>query len=129
MVWRATKGRQLTSLAKLTVHQSGVNCLQVDIQNRSKNEVTLSLQVKATTVKGEHLVLSGGDDCMVALSRLVIDKRGGGKVEKFQKLWDTTSSNWSHSAQVQSQLLPLLKTTVVNILVDFPTKLIVPLLR
>ena len=108
MVWRATKGHQLTpSLAKITVHQSGVNCLQVDNQNRSKNEVTLDiLQVKATAVKGEHLILSGGDDCMVALSRLVIDMRGG-EVEEFQKLWDTTSSNWSHSAQVRSQLLPL----------------------
>ena len=51
------------------------------IQNTRKNEVTLRFQVKAATVKGEHLVLSGGDDCMVALSRLVIDKRGGGKVE------------------------------------------------
>ena len=107
VVWRATKGR-LTSLAKLRVHQSGVNCLQVGIQNTSKKEVTLILQVKATTVEGEHLVLSGGDDCMVALSRLVLDTRGGGEVEEFQKLWDTSSSNWCHSAQVWSQSHPLL---------------------
>ena len=32
VVWKATKGR-LTSLAKLGVHQSGVNCLQVGIRN------------------------------------------------------------------------------------------------
>ena len=31
MVWEAAKGRRLTSLAKLRIHQSGVNCLQVDI--------------------------------------------------------------------------------------------------
>ena len=107
MVWRATQGR-LVSLAKLQLHQSGVNCLQVGIQNTRKNEMTLRSQVKAATVKGEHLVLSGGDDCMVALSRLVIENNGGGEVEKFEKLWDTTSSNWSHTAQVSTQPLPLL---------------------
>ena len=107
MVWRAAEG-QLASLAKLRVHQSGVNCLQVGIQNTSKNEVTLRSQVKAAAVEGENLILSGGDDCMVALSRLVIEKKGGGEVEKFEKLWDTTSSNWSHTAQVSTQPLPLL---------------------
>ena len=99
MVWRAAEGR-LTSLAKLRVHQSGVNCLQVGIQNTRNDEVTLRSQVKATAVEGEHLVLSGGDDCVVALSRLVIEEKGGGEVEEFEKLWDTTSSNWSHTAQV-----------------------------
>ena len=63
--------------------------------------MTVELQVKATAT--EHLVLTGGDDCLVALSRLVIGKDGG-EVEEFQKLWDTSaSSNWSHSAQVWSQ--------------------------
>ena len=99
MVWRAAEGR-LASLARLRFHQSGVNCLQVGIQNTRNDEVTLISQVKATAKEGEHLVLSGGDDCVVALSRLVIEESGGGEVEEFEKLWDTTSSNWSHTAQV-----------------------------
>merc|ERR1719350_1003681 len=101
MVWRAAEGR-LASLAKLRLHQSGVNCLQV----------------KATAKEGEHLVLSGGDDCMVALSRLVIEKKGGGEVEKFEKLWDTTSSNWSHTAQVTGLHL-ISPNLAVSIGVDF----------
>merc|ERR1719495_1122431 len=67
MVWGATKTK-LAFLGKIMVHQSGVNCLQV----------------KATGTEGEHLILTGGDDCMLVLSRLVVKKNKRVEVEKAE---------------------------------------------
>ena len=83
-----------------------------------KHKKHLEFQVKAKGTEGEHLILTGGDDCMVVLSRLVVkknkrvevekakvvevevEKTKGGEVVEMHMLWASTSSNWSHSAQV-----------------------------
>merc|ERR1719471_2535270 len=117
MVWKANKTK-LALLGKIMVHQSGVNCLQV----------------KAKGTEGEHLILTGGDDCLVVLSRLVVkknkrvevekakevevEKTKGGEVVEMHMLWASTSSNWSHSAQVTG--LNMISTSLaVSIGVDF----------
>ena len=90
--------------------------------------------MKAKGTEGEHLILTGGDDCMLVLTRLVVKKNKRvevenakvGEVEKtkvveeenakvvevvveaakegevveMHRVWASTSSNWSHSAQV-----------------------------
>ena len=83
-----------------------------------KHKKCLEFQVKAKGTEGEHLILTGGDDCMVVLSRLVVKKNKRVEVEKakvvevevektkgeevveMHMVWASTSSNWSHSAQV-----------------------------
>ena len=83
-----------------------------------KHKKHLEFQVKAKGTEGEHLILTGGDDCMVVLSRLVVKKNKRVEVEKakvvevevektkgeevveMHMVWASTSSNWSHSAQV-----------------------------
>ena len=83
-----------------------------------KHKKHLEFQVKAKGTEGEHLILTGGDDCMVVLSRLVVkknkrvevekakvvevevEKNNEGEVVEMHMLWASTSSNWSHSAQV-----------------------------
>ena len=91
-----------------------------------KHKKHLEFQVKAKGTEGEHLILTGGDDCMVVLSRLVVkknkrvevekakvveveveeakvvevEKTKGGEVVEMHMVWASTSSNWSHSAQV-----------------------------
>ena len=86
------------------------------INNQTKKH--LEFQVKAKGTEGEHLILTGGDDCMVVLSRLVVkknkrvevektkvvelevEKTKGGEAVEMHMVWASTSSNWSHSAQV-----------------------------
>ena len=88
-----------------------------------KHKKCLEFQVKAKGTEGEHLILTGGDDCMVVLSRLMVQKNKRVEVEKAEvvevenarvevektkgeevvemhMVWASTSSNWSHSAQV-----------------------------
>ena len=83
-----------------------------------KHKKHLKFQVKAKGTEGEHLILTGGDDCMVVLSRLVVkknkrvevekakvvevevEKNNEGEVVEMHMVWASTSSNWSHSAQV-----------------------------
>ena len=83
-----------------------------------KHKKCLEFQVKAKGTEGEHLILTGGDDCMVVLSRLVVKKKKRvvmekakvvevevektkeGEVVEMHMVWASTSSNWSHSAQV-----------------------------
>ena len=95
--------------------------IATDINNQTKKH--LEFQVKAKGTEGEHLILTGGDDCMVVLSRLVVKKNKRVEVEKakvvevenarvemektkegeaveMHMVWASTSSNWSHSAQV-----------------------------
>ena len=90
--------------------------IATDINNQTKKH--LEFQVKAKGTEGEHLILTGGDDCMVVLSRLVVkknkrvvmekakvvevegEKNKGGEVVEMHMLWASTSSNWSHSTQV-----------------------------
>ena len=88
--------------------------IATDINNQTKKH--LEFQVKAKGTEGEHLILTGGDDCMVVLSRLVVkknkrvevenakavevEKNRGGEVVEMHMVWASTSSNWSHSAQV-----------------------------
>ena len=80
--------------------------IATDINNQTKKH--LEFQVKATGTEGEHLILTGGDDCMVVLSRLVVkknkrvevEKTKGGEAVEMHMVWASTSSNWSHSAQV-----------------------------
>ena len=90
--------------------------IATDINNQTKKH--LEFQVKAKGTEGEHLILTGGDDCMVVLSRLVVkknkrvemekakvvevevEKTKGGEVVEMHMVWASTSSNWSHSAQV-----------------------------
>ena len=78
----------------------------MDINNQTKKH--LEFQVKAKGTDGEHLILTGGDDCMVVLTSLVVkknkrvevEKTKGGEAVEMHMLWASTSSNWSHSAQV-----------------------------
>ena len=87
--------------------------IATDINNQTKKH--LEFQVKAKGTEGEHLILTGGDDCMVVLSRLVVkknkrvevenarvevEKTKGGEAVEMHMVWASTSSNWSHSAQV-----------------------------
>ena len=88
--------------------------IATDINNQTKKH--LEFQVKAKGTEGEHLILTGGDDCMVVLSRLVVkknkrvevenakvvemEKTKGGEEVEMHMVWASTSSNWSHSAQV-----------------------------
>ena len=95
--------------------------IATDINNQTKKH--LEFQVKAQGTEGEHLILTGGDDCMVVLSRLVVkknkrveveetkvvevenarvevEKTKGGEAVEMHMVWASTSSNWSHSAQV-----------------------------
>ena len=96
--------------------------IATDINNQTKKH--LEFQVKPKGTEGEHLILTGGDDCMVVLSRLVVkknkrvevekakvvvmenarvvevEKTKGGEEVEMHMVWASTSSNWSHSAQV-----------------------------
>ena len=88
--------------------------IATDINNQTKKH--LEFQVKAKGTEGEHLILTGGDDCMLVLSRLVVkknkrvevenakvvevEKTKGGEAVEMHMVWASTSSNWSHSAQV-----------------------------
>ena len=91
-VWRVAEG-VVARLTEEPVHQSGVNCVQV-----------------AERGAGEHLVLTGGDDCALVLCSL---RETGGGVELCRE-W--TSSSWRHGAQVTG--LRLLDRTAVSLGVD-----------
>jgi hypothetical protein len=78
-------GETLRPLGELSVHQSGVNCLTVRPDGSS----------------GAHLLLTGGDDGALVLSRLTL---GGGGAELAQ-VWSSALQGgpaWRPAAQVTS---------------------------